>query len=601
MSIASRRAVACLFLLTVLSSAADAFVPKVGLDLSNGIGSVTVNGRIAIRFRTGNGGLSPEKRAQITASRLAAFVQEGGDPLSVTAAGDRRLARLNAGTLTICVATAAEARAVHGDTLSVASSWASNVRNLLLMAPIALSQGQVVVPLNESRVVRVGGAATGPITATVANGSVASAVVSPEGRFVHVSGLAPGTTDVAITSEGETAILTVNVRKYAGYVPRPPEVQVTGMPCPQMLITYGARQAVQRSAVCEPGAAVEVLSVKGTGTPLASGVSRVVKVEYQLSGDGYITVLGSTDVHLDNAPMVYQEPNALLFSNAPERMERYQVLFTGQTRQDESTRILYHHQNAVGRAARFVVELVNQGCNSATFRVFRGAVPPMKDTVLVGYKAGATFLQNLQDNVSIVETLPANSRLLLVSDRLAPDETASGLLQVSQLTGEPGLLRISALPPGIMDVEAGSIIAASPALVTAFSPQVFPLPSKELDANYAVGSKWAFIPIGRYAIGDGKNEGKLFGNYGVTYRLNVNVTNPTDQRQRVGVYFDPAAGIASGVFIINGKMITTKNAKPPKEVPLIYWSLNPGESKRVRIFTVPLAGSHYPATIVVRS
>jgi len=225
----------------------------------------------------------------------------------------------------------------------------------------------------------------------------------------------------------------------------------------------------------------------------------------------------------------------------------------------------------------------------------------MRDTILVGYKAGALFLQNLHDNVSIIENVPANTRLLLVSDRLAHDETASGLMEIHQLSGEPAVLRVSALPPGVLDIASGATITAPQSPVTVFSSQAFPVPSKELEASYSVGSRWAFIPIGRYAIGSGKNEDKLLGNYGVNYRLNVTVTNPTDQRQKVGVYFDPAAGIASGVFMINGEMITTKNAKPPREVPLKYWTLAPGERKRLRIHTVPLSGSHYPATIVVRS
>jgi len=65
--------------------------------------------------------------------------------------------------------------------------------------------------------------------------------------------------------------------------------------------------------------------------------------------------------------------------------------------------------------------------------------------------------------------------------------------------------------------------------------------------------------------------------------------------------FDPSAGLASGVFIIDGKFVVTKHVQPPSEVPLASYQIKPGETRDVRILTVPLAGSSYPATLVVRS
>jgi hypothetical protein len=65
--------------------------------------------------------------------------------------------------------------------------------------------------------------------------------------------------------------------------------------------------------------------------------------------------------------------------------------------------------------------------------------------------------------------------------------------------------------------------------------------------------------------------------------------------------FDPTAGLASGVFIIDGSFVSAKYAQPPNEVPLMTYWLKPGETRNVRIETLPVAGSNYPATLVVKS
>ena len=87
----------------------------------------------------------------------------------------------------------------------------------------------------------------------------------------------------------------------------------------------------------------------------------------------------------------------------------------------------------------------------------------------------------------------------------------------------------------------------------------------------------------------------------MTYDINVRVENPTTETKKIRVLFEPSAGLASGVFIIDGIMVSAKYAKPPSEVPLASYNLKPGEIRNVKIMTVPVAGSNYPATLVVRS
>lgn len=206
------RGLAALFVIVAASMPVTAraeFVPRVGLGAS---GTVTINSRAAMRFRASNGSLSPSERARITAERLRQLVAAKIDPNTIYAKGDRWQGRVYSGETMLCIATTADARANRTNPLSLAVSWGSNIKSLLLMPPIVLSETHITVPLGESRRVAVGGAAIGPISAASADSAVAGATVSADGRYVLVMGQAVGDTAVQISVEDEPAEVIVSVR-----------------------------------------------------------------------------------------------------------------------------------------------------------------------------------------------------------------------------------------------------------------------------------------------------------------------------------------------------------------------------------------------------
>jgi hypothetical protein len=92
--------------------------------------------------------------------------------------------------------------------------------------------------------------------------------------------------------------------------------------------------------------------------------------------------------------------------------------------------------------------------------------------------------------------------------------------------------------------------------------------------------------------------GNLLGNYGVLYDINVNLT----VRQQVEIAFESGAGDVSGIFSIAGGATTTiNNLSPPNEQEITRISLAPGTTQKVRILTMPLSGSAYPASIIAHS
>ncbi len=592
---------AALVCLAITVVPACAYTPRVVLDLTGGGAEVQINDRAAVRFKASNGQLTPAQRATITAERLRALVSAGFDPRTLGAKGSNQQARVYAGQNLICVVTTADARAARTTPLALAGSWAANIRRLLMMPGVTLSDKSVLVPMGECRRVYVGGAASGPIYARSVDGAIAVPSVNLDARYVQVTALQMGSTQVEVSVGGERAVFNVTVKKYAGRVPPISFAEVTGRPCPGSLVKYAAEQVVVRGAAIEPGARIEVGCTEGAGSALGAGLNRIVKVAVRISGEGYITYAYKADVEVHNSLMSVDQPRQLFYSNSPERLERYQVLFAGRLQADAPTRVLYHHQNAMGKSVHFVVDITNPTDSPATYRITSCAAGPMVDTVLVGYLATRDFLRDMQSNASVIERVPPKSRLVIVSDTLRHLETSSGVLQIRQTDGSESYVRVAALPPGLDKASVGAVTAASDIASSDMSAHIYPSPEKSIEADYVVGQRWAFISIGKHAIGSHDAQKKLDGNYGVTYDINVKVQNPTAETKKVRVVFNPTAGLASGVFLVDGEMVSTKYAKPPNEFQLASYQVKPGEVRTVRIKTVPVAGSNYPANVVVRS
>jgi len=577
------------------------FRPRVAVEQSGREAALIINGRTAARFKTNNGTLDPTDRATLTAQRLSDLVAAGLDPRTLSVKATRRQARIYAGETLICVATAADAKLNHCTPAALANTWVATMRGLLLMPAIELSARELLVPLGENRSIAVGGAAIGLISTKASDSAVVSVVSNDNNRTVQVMGLKVGSSALEVSVEGERALLTVNVKKYAGRAADLANAQVTGNPCPKSTMCDAARQAVMQSVSVEPGAAAQFGAVDCKGSNLARSASRRVEVEVRIAGNGYIPYSIKAPVQIDNLPMPREQVQQLFYSNNPERLLKYQTLFAGRIDMSQVTRLLFHHQNEMGKRAHFIVELINPSSTAAGIRVFRGISSPRVDTILVGYVASSEFLKGYSNDVSIIEKIPPMSRLILVSDMLGHNETTSGVLEMQQLSGEPVYVRVTSNPPGLDDVHEGQIAQAPNPLLLSLSEHVYPAPVKSVRAEYVVGQRWAFIPIGKHAVTDASAQKMLYGNYGVTYNIEIKVHNPTNVTKKVTVAFDPTAGVASGVFMIDGAFVATRCANPPDDVPLATYRIKPGEVRNLQIMTLPVAGSNYPATLVVRS
>jgi hypothetical protein len=119
-------------------------------------------------------------------------------------------------------------------------------------------------------------------------------------------------------------------------------------------------------------------------------------------------------------------------------------------------------------------------------------------------------------------------------------------------------------------------------------------------ARYRVGDPWTFIPVGQRPIPGRNGKLRLDGNYGVLYEIDLRLENPTSEPRTVDVALSPDAGDARGVFCIDGRLIEV-SPLAGHDTLLASFRLEAGETREVPVRTLPVAGSAYPARIVVRS
>jgi hypothetical protein len=235
-----------------------------------------------------------------------------------------------------------------------------------------------------------------------------------------------------------------------------------------------------------------------------------------------------------------------------------------------------------------------------------GDAGPERDTVWVGYRAASDFVAAREKNTGVVVSIPPKSRLPLSSLRMPPGLTISGLMELRVTDGPAPLVAIRAeswtgRTETVYVPQPAERIAAVAAQPEQHSDHIYPNPSKKVQGEYSVGGAWTFLKFGRVPLQALTGpETVLHGNYGVIYEIALKLQNPTDKSSVARVVFEPSAGMAGGIFLIGGRTVEIPQTNMPNETTLASYTLAPGENKEVRIRTLPLSGSNYPATIIVR-
>ena len=574
----------------------------VSVDATEAVGRVLVFGAPVIAFRADNAGLTPPQRAGVAARRIESLMQEGQPASKIAARGSGQSASVFWGKQVIAHATRADAQAQNTTPLALAESWAKQMRQQLSLPPVRIIEKSLTIPVNENRRASVRGTSKGPFTVTLTPSTLGEVRTEADGSVVILGKTAGSGTLSVVAPDGSDSI-AVTVGKYAGRLSElTPVAQVTGSTVSDTVISEAVWRAARLGLQLEPGADPQItLGVKPKALQ-SWETSQLVPVTIRITGQGYLPAQIKANVAVQRINLGYQDPEVLFYSNHPEQVKTPQPLYAAALTPNQSSRLLYHHQNGTGNRLRVSIILVNTSDAPAPVHLIGGLAGPVQDTILVGYQAGARFLRDVTSNTGYVVNIPARTRIVLWTDVLGKMDTASGIVQMRQIGGENGVLvRVLSEPVSVYRSISDVNPAASSDYMSRFSNHQYPTPVRKLVEEYSAGGRWVFIRLGRHHLRDVDDQLNLYGNYGVTYDINLTLTNPTSDREEFQVVFNATAGISGIATLINGEFKGKSHVATHREEPLVKYVLNPGERRQVRLSTLPLAGSHYPATIIVRS
>ena len=489
----------------------------------------------------------------------------------------------------------------------LAESWADALKRAIQIPGLTVSDDGMIVPLKEGRMVTLGGAARGPIAVRSERSGQSPVDVIADSRKGTVTfvGTHVGRDVVYVGREGAQVKLDISVQPYAVMVDSPQPVVVTGAGVDPARLARLVNNRLRECLRTEPGASVKFESVDEVGLPTSG--RKTVPMLVTATGPEMLPVRRKVSIPVQRKVLPNLEADSLLFSNNPERIEKYQTLYVG--RLQSAARLLYHHQSALDSDAWFSAELINDGDTPSEVQVVGGDAGPVKDTIWVGFRVASEFLTAHAENSGMVVTIPPKSRLALQAVRLPGGLTISGLMELRLLSGTAPLVRVAADKPG--DPMAPEDIltpiplsdASEPFLrdVRQLSEHIYPKPGKQLNARYSVGGTFVFLPIGRTPIAAATGDEVLLGNYGVFYDIGLSLENTTRSTADVSLVFEASGGMAGAVFEIDGRRVEIPRLAGSGEQTLLTYRMEAGSRKSVRVRTLPLSGSNYPVKLIVRS
>lgn len=592
------------------------------------IARVTVNDQPLATLRIASGGMSPAQRAVVIKDRLTGLVFAGLTPAQVGLVPLGRVGwEIQGQGARIILVSPRDGAAQGQSARHLAHVWAKTLKLRLAEPPLSLAERQILVPFGMTRTVAVGGAA-GAEDITLAGGEslISPAVYDPRLRRITLRGAQAGEARLLVQAGGAALPLTVSVRKYAALVQPHVTVRVTGRPfAPASLVQTAVYLGLKHALFATEGAQMRLLHTPSPVGSLRPGASVTRRLPLRVAGPDLLPVEAAPIITVVNQPLPPARAEAMFYSNNPEQVKQSQTLFTGPLSIFRAVRLDYHHQNETGLPLIFHADLVNASDQSASVHVMEGVASPEVDTVQVGRRAGAAFLQALDSETGVVMDIPPHARVPLLVQRFAPLLTVSGIVQLQQISGPDHALSLSVVAnedlqalvssPGHLARTVGETDGADARLISApaaplatgaareTSPFVFGAPRVALSGTYAVGGQWVYLRLGHVeSLKNAAQTQTLWGNYGVSYFVTLRLTNPTARARTVGLFFAPEAGLAAGVFQVSGEpLLQFDPMPPPQEKELTRVRLDAGETRIVRVRTILLNGSAYPASLVVHA
>lgn len=561
--------------------------------------TVLVGGTVVMTF-AGDAKASADARAKVVQRNVDAAIRARKPAATIEAVQRKGLYCIVWAGRPICTVDDLQAKANGCSSKELAERWVRGLRSAVGVGFLAVTPDSLVMGVGGVRTLKVAGLATGPIQVRASGrgltASVSADVITLKAREI-------GRCTLQVTRGGAAVKVPVAIKEVAGTISERVRQDVTGTPASAETLEEAVALGIRTAVTSKPGATVETRVLTPLPSSLGAGAEATVKVSVSIEGPDYFTVSRVVDVVIRNENTVLQAPVLLMLSNRPEKIGGEGVLFSSAFRRDQPTRLLYSHLNAGGGVQYLWVNLTNPSAEPVRVHVLQADGGPAQEELYVGHRCNTRFLEDLSRNQGVVLTIPPHRTWSLAQYRMPAREIVSGLAQMQLLSGDE--LRVTVETSADRE-RVGRIekVVDAPFNPFRIHPKgVFARPNILVNERYVAGSSDAReIPFGKspWLIDPVSGEPNT-GNYGVLYELRVELQNPTSETRRISLYFQPVNGVALGSFLVEGRLLESACLKPPARQLISTLELLPQQNRTVRIITMPQAGSHYPARILIQS
>jgi putative type II/III system pilus formation protein len=465
--------------------------------------------------------------------------------------------------------------------------------------PIVVTPESASVPVGHPLDLTVS-AALGPISATVADPSIASVWIDQSALRVTISGNAPGATTVTVTdARGIRRDVPVRVAYYAGTIAERVNVSLTGDPASAEYVREQVAQAVREAAQVRPGAEVIVSSDDvSIRRALEQDDIAAFDVPVLIQGRGDFEVDGSTHADVTNVAVPRISPDSLMVSDYPERLTEDGTLFTADLRHEQPSRFLYFHYNPPGQPdRRIVLRAENLSREPSIVQFISGRGGPSPNEMDVGHSATKRFLVNVIQNQGRLLTLSGNSSTEIVTQELPPGNVVCNLLQLRVLSGGNVHLTLFAQDA---DTRSDAALASEELLESTrkHARGIYPIAEFHFASQWKVNDEYLELPIGELPLPNHLRGQALAGDYGVLQSFVVNVENPLGSPQSIAIYENPRGGRATGTYLIDGVLVQSHQVPPYSRYKVRQYVVPAHGFVRVKIVTMPEAGSSLPVRLI---
>lgn len=564
-------------------------------------GWVVVNEVLTLRMRT------RADAAAIIAQRLRALPD--GSKFSAEKLEDSVV--ISSGTGVVLTVTPEEARAQNSDALALAQIWAARLQDAFALPALKSNTHDVLLAIGQTTEIPLIG--RGARQAQLVAEPAGALRIERRTGMVRITASGKGNVNLTAKIGDETWFWRVNAAPWAVKQNTPLQAQVTGTTARAEVVAAAAAAAVQSRFATEPGAMIRLRGIR-TG-PLSAGNSGRALVDVLVHGVGLYPWTGTVDVRMQNISARRPPAEELWYSNEPENLRDPQTLYSHWLTTDRPARLLTHQRNRGTAPLVSLVKLVNYGQTTARVSVIAGDGGVDQNPTLAGYRAGEAFMPDWHTGASLVLQIPPGSSVPVQVHELEYGDTSSGLYLFNMLEGTPDSVMMvhEAVAPAAMPAkwrEASRVerpytmarpesIPVGTIIINRTNSPVFPEPKRVENFSYESGGRIVFLRLGQQAVTSNGGE-ELLGNFGVLYELNGTISNPTDRVAPTEVVFESSAGYTGALVFINGSLLKIPLLQPKTEHRMRLLNLQPGQTVRLNMVTMPLSGGSYPATITIR-